>query len=163
TLAQVELTFPSAEAAVAYADRQGLHYLLHNRHNHLDGNVQPIGRAKPTDAHSQSQSTARPWSLESEKRTPDREIICNDAQPGTNSSAGYARPEDVLCDRSLSKAEKRAVLQRGALDSYLTELTLSNADEVPDPWRFDEVVDALLDLDEADVPLIANRASKAVH
>jgi len=33
TLAQVELTFPSAAAAVAYARRQGLRYILHGADN----------------------------------------------------------------------------------------------------------------------------------
>jgi hypothetical protein len=49
-LAQVELTFPSAEAAVAYARRQGLRFVLRNDGGVAGANVargSPLMRSKP--------------------------------------------------------------------------------------------------------------------
>jgi ETC complex I subunit conserved region len=54
TLSQVELTFPSAEAAVAYARRQGLRDVLHG-----DANVRQIGHVNRANS-SQLPSTPRP-------------------------------------------------------------------------------------------------------
>jgi hypothetical protein len=58
TLSQVELTFPSAEAAVAYARRQGLRYVLHGDKD-ADANVRQIGHVNRANS-SQLPSTPRP-------------------------------------------------------------------------------------------------------
>ena len=51
TLAQVELTFPSAAAAVAYARRQGLRYLLQGAD---DPDTRPGSNAKAANTNSSS-------------------------------------------------------------------------------------------------------------
>ena len=51
TLSQVELTFPSAAAAVAYARRQGLRYLLQGADDH---DTRPGSNAKAANTNSSS-------------------------------------------------------------------------------------------------------------
>jgi hypothetical protein len=138
TLAQVELTFPWAQAAVAYARRQGLSYVLHSSEE-LDRNIRPVGSAR-------SAGGARPWRLEWVERTLGPEVIAKGLYPGEDPSSRYANPEDVLADPALSIAEKREVLRRWALDAYLIELELAKGNSVPHPSRIDEVVDALSDI-----------------
>jgi hypothetical protein len=72
---------------------------------------------------------------------------------GSDPSDRYASPRDVLRDHSLSEAERRSVLQRWALDAYLIERALPKGDAVRRPSRLDEVIDALIDLDEPEIRL----------
>lgn len=81
------------------------------------------------------------------------------AQPD-QSFARYASPQDVLGDAKLSEAEKRDVLRRWALDAYLGECSLSRGEAVPHPSQLDEVVDALIDLDEVNRQVISSHLSK---
>jgi hypothetical protein len=124
-LAQVELAFPSVGAAVAYARRQGLNYVVRGLAK-VGANVPQIGDAKRADA-ARSQAAV---------------------QEGNDPSGRYASPRDVLRDRSLSEDERRSVLQRWAPDAYLIELALSKGDAAPGASRLDEVIDALIDLEE---------------
>jgi hypothetical protein len=151
TLSQVELTFPSAESAAAYARRQGLHYVVQGERD-VDGNVREIVTVKPIGS-ANAHSFARP-------RRQERIEYRNGVQSGNDLSVRYAAPQDVLRDPALSEAEKREVLRRWALDSYLIELTPSGGDAVPHPSRLDEVIDVLLDLDEPELRRIASRALK---
>ncbi|MEH2483674.1 hypothetical protein V1282_007031 [Nitrobacteraceae bacterium AZCC 2146] len=70
TLSQVELTFPSAAAAVAYARRQGLRYLLQGAD---DPDTRPGSNAKVANTNSSSpdirSSDVWPWQLEWVERT----------------------------------------------------------------------------------------------
>jgi hypothetical protein len=152
TLAQVELAFPSVEAAVAYARRQGLNYVAQGLAR-VGANVPQIGNPKRADA-ARSQAAARPRPLEWEAT---REGV----QKGNDPSDRYASPRDVLRDHSLSEAERRSVLQRWALDAFLIELALPKGDAVPRPSRLDEVIDALIDLDEPEIRRIAAHAPRS--
>src|SRR5260370_29395371 len=71
TLSQIELTFSSAAAAVAYARRQGLRYLLQGAN---DPDTLPGSNAKAANMNSASPdirpSHACPWRLERGVRTP---------------------------------------------------------------------------------------------
>jgi ETC complex I subunit conserved region len=138
TLAQVELAFPSVAAAVAYARRQGLNYVVRDLAN-VGANVPQIGDGKRADA-ARSQAAV---------------------QEGNDPSGRYASPRDVLRDRSLSEDERRSVLQRWALDAYLIELALSKGDAAPGASRLDEVIDALIDLEEPEIRRIAARAPRS--
>jgi ETC complex I subunit conserved region len=82
TLAQVELTFPSAAAAVAYARRQGLHYLLQGAD---DSDTRPGSNAKAANTNSSSpdirSSDVWPWRLEWVERTLGLRGIQNKSRP----------------------------------------------------------------------------------
>jgi hypothetical protein len=161
TLSQVELTFPSAEAAVAYARRQGLRYVLHGDKD-ADANVRQIGHVNRANS-SQLPSTPRPRRLEWIEQTLGPDVIRNGIPAGSGPSARYASPRDVLRDPALSESQKADALRRWALDEYRSELALFKGDAVPHPSRLDEVVDALLDLVESNLHLVAGHASKSVR
>ncbi|HLK83828.1 MAG TPA: hypothetical protein VKT99_20370 [Xanthobacteraceae bacterium] len=88
------------------------------------------------------------------------DAIRNSAAEGNDPAARYAAPGDVLRDSALSEAEKRSVLQHWALNAYLVESALGRGDNAR-PSRLDEVIDALIDLDEAEVRRIAAHAPHA--
>jgi hypothetical protein len=69
----------------------------------------------------------------------------------------YAAPQDVLRDPALSQSEKRDVLRRWALDAYVTESAPSEHAK-PDSWHLDEVIDALIALDEPELRRFIERA-----
>jgi hypothetical protein len=144
-LVHVELSFPSAAAAVAYARRQGLNFELQGK-DIPSADLREI--AKPAPARSiPHQPHARPWHLEWVERTLGPEIIRNGFPPGTDPSMRYAGPADVLADPTLSEAVKREFLERWALEAYLIELELAEGNAVPFPSRLDEVIDALVHLE----------------
>jgi hypothetical protein len=157
TLAQIELTFPSAEAAVAYARRHGLNYVVRGLAK-AGANVRKMGDDKPA-GDANSQSAARPPRSEWTERARG---IRKEVQLGNDPSARYAAPRDVLRDPALSEVEKRNVLQRWAFDAYLIELALSKGHDAPHPSRLDDVIDALIDLDEPEIRRIAARAPCSV-
>jgi hypothetical protein len=160
TLPQVELSFPSAEAAVAYARRHGLRYVLHSDGD-IDATVHRLQDAKRAAA-AKPQPGSRPWRLEWIERTLGADVVHNAIRSQPDQSfARYASPQDVMGDPTLSEAEKRDVLRRWALDAYLIECSLSRGETVPHPSRLDEVVDALIDLDEVNRQLISTHLSKA--
>ena len=100
TLSQVELTFPSAAAAIAYARRQGLRYLLQGEEN---PDARPGSNAKAANARSSS-SDVWPWRLEWVERTLGLKGVQNKSGPARGPAAYYASPQDVLDDHDLSPA-----------------------------------------------------------
>jgi hypothetical protein len=139
-LSQIEITFPSVERAVAYARRQGVNFVVRGVSD-VGANVRQMTDAK---AQVNSPATVRPWV----ERTLGPDVIKQGVPSGTDPSCAYANPKDVLADSALSRLEKRDVLQRWALDAYLIELALSKGRPVSHRSRLDEVIDALIDLDE---------------
>jgi hypothetical protein len=73
----------------------------------------------------------------------------------------YAAPQDVLDDVTLSNSEKRDVLRRWALNAYLVEVAAFKDDPVSIPSRLDEVIDALIDVDETELRRLGGTASSA--
>jgi hypothetical protein len=94
TLSQVELTFPSAAAAVAYARRQGLRYLLQGAD---DPDTRPGSNAKAANTNSSSpdirSSDVWPWRLEWVERTLGLRGIQNKSRPVRGPAAYYASPQ----------------------------------------------------------------------
>ena len=158
TLSQVELTFPSAAAAVAYARRHGLRYLLQGTDN---PDARPGSNAKVANTNSSSpdirSSDVWPWRLEWVERTLGLRGIQNKSGPVRGPAAYYASPQDVLDDHDLLPAQKRDVLRRWALDAYLIELALFKGEPQSEPSRLDEVIDALFDLEETQASTSAHR------
>lgn len=136
TLAQVELTFPSAQAAVTYARRQGLRYRLHR--NRASSVRREAECACPAAAARMGRADARPGGDSQSMRV------------GEVPSLHYPDPQDVLADPKLPTAEKREVLRRWALEAYLNELALAPGNSVPHRSLIDEDVNGLNDLDSGD-------------
>jgi hypothetical protein len=136
-LMQVELSFPSAQAAIAYARKQGLQYtvLSPSRGDMMQG---------PSPARSAF--TERRLRLEWVERTLGPDVIRNGFGPGLDPAVCYADPQDVLRDPELDPAQKREVLHRWALDAYLLELAYSKGEPQAQLSRLQEVIDALIDL-----------------
>ncbi len=145
TLSQIELTFPSAAAAVAYARRQGLRYLLQGAD---DPDTRPGSNAKVANTNSFSpdirSSDVWPWRLEWVERTLGLRGVQNKSGPVRGPAAYYASPQDVLDDHDLSPAQK-------------IELALFKGEPQSEPSRLDEVIDALFDLDETQASTSAHR------
>jgi hypothetical protein len=108
TLSQIELTFPSVEAAVAYARRQGLQFVVQGGAA-AAASVRSMADSAPTGRRS-PQRDRRQRRLEWVERTLAPDIIRNGLATEHDAPASYARPDDVLSDDGLSPAQKREVL-----------------------------------------------------
>ena len=147
-LAQVELSFPSVDSAIAYACRQGLNYTV-------QGMPQPkpalsvIG--EPTDAN-QDAAVAHGQRLAWVERTLGPEVIRHGFGPGANPTEIYAVPQDVLRDTGLTADGKRDMLQRWALEAYMLDLAFSSGASEARTSHLQEVIDALIELDKTNPP-----------
>ncbi|MET3840575.1 NADH dehydrogenase ubiquinone Fe-S protein 4 [Bradyrhizobium sp. OAE829] len=148
TLSQVELSFPSAEAAIAYAHRQGLQYTAQDlptqgsKPRLVSDNPEPEGRAA---------SQHRRRRLEWIERTLRPEVTRHGFGPGAEPAESYADPKQVLLDSNLSPTQKRDILRRRALDAYQIETEHSKGNLLASPSRLQEAIDALLDLEEPQI------------
>jgi hypothetical protein len=137
-LPQVRLSFPSREAAIAYAWRQGLRFTVREPHEH-----RPAARsyadnfpAKPADPILLA-AWDRPHLV-----TPNLDDALVDP------SRVFDGPREVAEHPLLIEHEKREVLRHWLWDALLIEAAA--AEGMPDggePSRLDEVLDALARLD----------------
>ena len=150
TLTQVELTFPTAEAAIAYARRQGLTFVVHG--------LEELAMAK-SDATStayrreRSRPAGKPWRLQWVESTLGSETGRYPVETDralVNPAACFASPDEVVRDPKLSTEQKREILRRWVLDAYLIEVAMTEGMPQGEPSRLDEVVDALIDLNDAE-------------
>ncbi len=150
TLTQVELTFPTAEAAIAYARRQGLTFVVHG----LEDVAMAKSRATSTaDRRERSRPASKPWRLQWVESTLGSETGRYPAETDralVNPAACFASPDEVVRDPKLSTAHKREILRRWVLDAYLIEVAMTEGMPQGEPSRLDEVVDALIDLNDAE-------------
>src|SRR5712671_542784 len=158
-LAQIELNFRSMEAAVGYARSKGLHYVVQG-HARDEANVHQVKEVEST-APDSAQSGARPSRRQRGDRSRSAETIPDDVQSGNIPSLRYGAPQDVLSDPVLTKSEKRDVLRRWALDAYAYEASPSNRNAKPHASSVDEIIDALIALDESELRRFIERASKS--
>jgi hypothetical protein len=144
TLSQVELCFPSMESAIAYARRQGLQYTVQGV---------PEREAKPFLISDNRRSGEAPATVRQRRRRlewiertvgPD---MLGQSGPG-NPAVTYSDPQDVLRDPTLTEEEKSNVLRRWALDAYQIEIEHSKDQLLAEPSRLQQVIDALLDLED---------------
>jgi hypothetical protein len=144
-LACVELAFPSAEAAVSYARRQGLPYSVHD----LSHQTSQTRLATRSTEKERAAATSRRQRLEWVERTLGPDVIREGFEPGPHPATRYAEPQDVLNDPQLNSDQKRDLLLRWALDAYLLDLAFSSGASGNRLSGLQEVVDALIDLDRA--------------
>jgi hypothetical protein len=145
TLTQVELSFSSAESAVAYARRQGLDYTVQGLPEQ-ESKLRLISDNSSNEGEAASKQRRR--QLEWIERTLGPDLLRRGSGAVVDSAASYAAPQDVLRDRSLSQDCKRDILRRWALDAYQIELEHSRGKAQAEASRLQEVIDALLDLEE---------------
>jgi hypothetical protein len=143
TLPQVELSFPSAEAAIAYARRQGLQYTVQG----APPRKPDVRIVSATTETERTAATARRQRLEWVERTLGPDVIREGFAPGADPAALYADPQDILQNSHLNSEQKRDLLRRWALDAYLLDLEFSGASSNDQASRLQEVIDALIDLD----------------
>jgi hypothetical protein len=74
----------------------------------------------------------------------------------------YPSPTDVLRDPRLSDSEKRGVLQRWALNAYRSELAFPKTEAAVHPACLNDLIDALLDLEEPEIQNLARRNAAAL-
>ncbi len=159
-LSQIDLTFPTLEAAIGYARRHGLAFTVRG-----DSNEEAQRRFRTNKLGVQvamsDRSTAR--------REPRLEWVERTLRPDTMEAApaasahDYSTPRAVLADERLSREQKHDVLHRWALDAYHAEVAVSQGTGRPKPMPLDDVIDALLELDEQSVamPAIRNGRNRA--
>jgi hypothetical protein len=149
TLTQVELSFPTLEAAVAYAEQQGLDYVVQ-----APADSDERTRTDPEPAERQafldmiSARLALAWlqtryGLSGPVPSVDREKVFRDP------AAVFGTPADVVVDPEFSVQDKRTILRNWAWNEYLADL--ATAEGMPDsgrPSRLHEVGTALLELEK---------------
>jgi hypothetical protein len=144
-LQQVELSFPTAEAAVTYAQRRGLSYTVQDW-------TPPAPKlsvvAASTDA-ARSGAKARKQRLEWVERTLGCGILYPEMRSETHPSAAFSNPGDVLKAAALSPDQKRDALLRWAYDSYLVERSHAKGERA-EISPLGEIIDALLDLEQTE-------------
>lgn len=143
TLAQVELSFTSADDAIGYARRQGLPYTVLNPPRR-----QPDLKLVPSEDPSRCQR------LEWVERTLGPELM-RSGIPGADPATLFLHPRDVVRSETMTYDQKLQLLYRWAHDSYLLEHS------APDSSRLNDVMDAILDLDQAH-PNCARRRHRRV-
>jgi hypothetical protein len=144
TLAQVELSFPSSQTAIAYAEQQGLAYTV-------QGMVQRDPELRVITSSTEAEraaATARRQRLEWVENTLGPNAIRYGLGPGVDPAALYTDPQDVLRNKELKLEQKRELLRRWALDAYILELTCSDGRLEAEGSRLQEVMDALIALDQ---------------
>lgn len=155
TLSQVELTFPSVESALAYARRQGLKFVVQGAGG-CDPELRLVSDNSPAE-HSGGLAARSGMSHRSQLEWLEQTLGGEGKRSGDGSrhpAADYACPKDVLADSRLLPEHKRELLRRWALD----ELPQSGGQAQSSSSRVDEVIDAILDLDEMQGSILPHRS-----
>lgn len=171
TLSRVELTFPTREAAVAYAQRQGLAYVVEERCS--SGGVSQSSHNAWKDDPQQNQAfkdivasyLSFAWLQERYGRSDVFEIPDLE-RAFVNPAAVFRSPNNVIDDPVLSVDCKREILKRWAWDEYLLQVASDEAmPEGREPSRLDEVKCALLALQEPErrAPVIVEHTPDEVR
>jgi hypothetical protein len=139
TLTQIELNFPTLNAAIRYAERNGLAYQVSRSGEYRSG------AAAKTAAGSFSDATLAKLGLEELQETYGHAMAGAAARKDRSGPGGWASPMDVARDASLSVDAKRSILMNWAYTEYLMDQ--ATGEGMPDndlPSRLDAVEQALL-------------------
>lgn len=145
-LAQLELWFPTLEAAVAYAQRQSLRYRV--RH---DLRSRQVSERRAQRRRAFSDSTLRRLGLHQLQGTYGQAMAQADAAvPPHNEPAAQPSAMDIVRNPDLSVESKRSLLMNRAYDEYLLDQTAS--EDGTSRWsRLREIEEALLALEAAEL------------
>jgi hypothetical protein len=133
-LEQVRLSFPTAEAAIAYCRRQGLLFEVHDGAGDL-AYGEGWGAVRP-QSPANDQGAAR---TPAQRAEAERLYLAPDAV--------YRTPDAVLEDPVLTREQKRDLLQRWAWDEHLLEVEAGEAPVREHVSRLAEVRAALARLE----------------
>lgn len=141
-LAQIELTFPTLEQAVAYAQRQGLRYVV--RH---DVRSRQASERRARGRRAFSDATLGRLGLRRLQGSYGQAMARADATPPPpNEPAAQPSAMDIVQDPHLSVDDKRSLLMNRAYEEYLLDQRGAAAD--PTPWsRLREIEQALIALE----------------
>lgn len=158
TLAQVELSFPTLDSAVRYAERQGLAYVV-------EGNVHRAQRAARAEhmTHPFPNATLKKLGLTHLQGTYGKALEDAANRNDPSGPETWESPMQVLADAALSLDAKRSILMNWAYTEYLIDqATNEGMPENNRPSRLDEVEQALLALErEAAAGSVARSRRKA--
>jgi hypothetical protein len=137
-LTQLELMFPTLEAAVAYAQRQGLRYVV--RH---DARSRRSSERRARRRRAFSDATLGRLGLPGLQQTYGQAMADADVSPPPpNEPAARPSAMDIVRDPHLSVDDKRSILMNRAFDEYLLDQRASDAGETR--WsRLEEIEQAL--------------------
>ncbi len=147
---QVELTFDTLDAALGYAERQGLSYRIKN------GSLRGTSRQQDTLGRDTNDSPSSDehevgaiiWltSLQTAYGLCDLSSMPDLEKALVHPAAVFAHPDDVVRHPLLSLDCKREILWRWAWDEYLVDLAAAEGMADGPPSRLDEVRTALVRL-----------------
>jgi hypothetical protein len=152
TLTQVELSFPTLESAVRYAERQGLAYVV--RRPAAEGEDPPVARGNGGGARHErstrafSDATLDRLGLIGLQENYGRALAGATRRNDPSGPQGWATPMGVVHDPDLALEAKRAILMNWAWSEYL--LDQATGEGMPENGRrsrLDEVEQALLALE----------------
>ncbi|HEV7326611.1 MULTISPECIES: NADH dehydrogenase ubiquinone Fe-S protein 4 [Bradyrhizobium] len=155
TLSQVELDFPSAEAAVAYAKRQDLNFVVQGLAEAPQAQSPMAEKSKPgnPDHLAPRIIDRRPCTRRLE--WVERALGVRATNDGIdldraliNPAVAFGEPERVVRHPQLSLEQKREILRRWALEAYRSDDAKKRETARTDFSRLDKVIDALIDLEE---------------
>jgi hypothetical protein len=148
-LTQIELAFPTREAAVAYAESQGLRYIVQTGSTAGSPNMGMVARKEAF-----SDEMMERLGLGSLQEQYGRALRETQA-----SSDSVTSPMDVVRNPQLSKEEKREMLMKWAWDEYLAQ---SMFDSTSESSRLREVERAIVELESGPPQAAADAAGSAL-
>jgi hypothetical protein len=147
-LATVELSFPTLRAAVHYAERQGLPYVVQTTEEQSPGQLSVSSRKMNQGF---ADETLERLGLGSLQDSYDKAVAGAEARHDRRGEEGWTSPMAVVLDASLSLDAKRSILIDWAWTEYLTDqATNEGMPENGRPSPLHEVELALLALERAD-------------
>lgn len=163
TLTQVELSFPTLESAIRYAERQGLTYTVHRpteqsegTHHRRQEDTRPANGGRSTRAFSDN--TLDRLGLAALQDNYGHALAGATNRNDASGPESWTSPMGVVRDPALTLEAKRSILMNWAWTEYqIDQATNEGMPENGRPSRLDEVEQALLAL-ERDVA--ADRADR---
>ena len=150
TLAQVELNFPTLEAAIAYAERQGLAYVVEGstRSEKEQNRVAQETASERAFEDALSAWLSLAW-LQTRYGVGGPTAPVDLERALIDPTAVFASPSDIVADSALPLQDKQNILRNWAWNEYLAELaTAEGMPEGERPSRLHEVELALLALEQ---------------
>src|SRR5215211_1281027 len=151
---QVELDFPSAEAAIAYARRQGLDFVVQGFAEAPKTQCPRADKPKP-DPDQPAAQVVYPQPCTRRLEWVERTLGARATNDGTdldraltNPAAAFDEPERVVHNRQLSPEQKLKILRHWALEAYRTDYGKKRRTTRINISRLDKVIDALIDLED---------------
>lgn len=149
-LADIELSFPTLKAAIRYAERQRIPYVVQGMRDQ-SGNEPAAAPRRVTRAFSDA--TLERLGLGSLQENYDRAVAGAEARHDRRGEEGWTSPMAVVRDPSLSLDAKRSILIDWAWTEYLIDqATNEGMPENGRPSLLHEVELALLALERANAP-----------